>query len=198
MIEMGKALGIVSLCVLAFVFLGYLFTGNESNDAADIKQEEKGIVAAEETEETSETEESEAVEEEPEQEYDIVNMDTPININNVLYKVEGYELAKTVAGYTSQSGQYAIVKIKVLNKSNETEDVSNGDFKLVIGNSSYESDATTTAYHDGGFTFEKVNPDMSKVASVVYEVPNNIKDNVSLQVTPNMWKKDETGYIVLK
>lgn len=188
---MGKALGIVSLIVLAFGFLVYLSTNNDTTE----RVEEAEIVAAEETEETEEV--VTEPETEPEQTEYVVDMDKAINFDNVLYSVVSYDFAKTVAGYTSQSGQYMIVKINVKNTSDETESVSNGVFDLIINGNEYESDATTTAYYDGGFTFEKITPDMEKTASVVYEVPMDIKGDVMLQVRPSVWG-GEAGYINLK
>lgn len=189
---MGKVLGIVSLCVLAFVFLGYLFTGNESNDAADIKQEEKGIVAAEETEETVEVEENNELDEQ------VVEMKSDAIISDVAYKVESIQYAKTVADYTSQSGQYAVVEITVANNSNKAVTINDSDFKYMISDNEYEKDATVTAYYDNGFFLENINPGMSKTASVVYEVPAKLSGQQMLKVLPNQFKKDEVAYVLLK
>jgi len=190
---MGKALGIVSLCVLAFVFLGYLFVGN---NAADPQGEETEVATpAEENEGTTETVEAEENNEPDEQ---VVEMKSDAIISDVAYKVESIQYAKTVADYTSQSGQYAVVEITVTNDSNKAVTINDSDFKYMISDNEYEKDATVTAYYDNGFFLENINPGMSKTASVVYEVPAKLSGQQMLKVLPNQFKKDEVAYVLLK
>lgn len=177
---MGKILGIVSLLVLAFGFLSFLLVGNNAADP----QEEAGVAAP--------------AEENDEPEEQVVEMKGNAIISDVAYKVESVQYAKTVADYTSQSGQYAVVEITVTNDSNAAVTINDSDFKYMISDKEYEKDATVTAYYDNGFFLENINPGMSKTASVVYEVPAKLSGQQMLKVLPNQFKKDEVAYVLLK
>lgn len=111
-------------------------------------------------------------------------------IDGVNYEVLSIDFSNSVAGYTSNE-QYLIVKIQITNNSDSTITTNNSRFTLLIDNAEYEDDATTTAYLDGGFLLEKINPSISKIASIVYEVPSDVtKKEIHLQVKPNSFKKD--------
>lgn len=149
------------------------------------------------TEKTGEKKETAAAEKEKKNS-DVVKGKTNVTVNDVNYKVVSTEFKKTVAGYTSEDNQYMIVKIKIKNNSKETFTANNSQFNVLIDGAEYENDATTTAYHDNGFFLEKINPGISKTASIVYEVPKNVKKKeMQLQIKPNSFKK-ETGLIELK
>lgn len=113
-------------------------------------------------------------------------------IEGVAYKVDSVKTSKEVAGYTSQSGTYLIVTLTVRNDSDKAIMLNNGDFIVLIDGAEYEDDPTTSAYHDGGFLLDSLNPKMSKTASVVYEVPSNVSEMpIMLQIKPNRFKKDK-------
>lgn len=120
-------------------------------------------------------------------------------LHDVAYQITSTEIAQSMGGYTSEGGVYVAVQIQVTNNSKKAIDLSNSDFQLYSSenDSFYEHDATVTAYHDEGFTFEKVNPGMSLTASVVYEVPQIVADSPAmLQIQPNQFS-DEMAHIVI-
>ena len=189
---MGKILGIASLLVLAFGFLSFLLVGNIADDPQEEVEVAAPTVENEGTMETAEAEENDEIEEQ------VVEMKSNAIISDVAYKVDSVQYAKTVADYTSQSGQYAVVEITVTNDSNKAVTINDSDFKYMISDNEYEKDATVTAYYDNGFFLENINPGMSKTASVVYEVPEELSGQKMLKVLPNQFKKDEVAYVLLK
>lgn len=188
----GGCLGIILVFVLLFGGCVAIFSGSSDDDDDNSMKSEK--IA-----ETSTAEDTSAESEEPEEDSEIVvKMKQNVTIENVTYKVESVDYANTVAGYTAEGGQYAVVKIKVYNGSNEATMINDSDFQYVVDGNLYKADATTTAYYDNGFFLENINPGMSKTASVVYEVPKDLSGKQELlQIEPNMFKKDK-AYVLIK
>lgn len=180
-------------CFGAVVLLMILLGGCAAMFSGDSDKESSG----EKTEKTTTTEEVEA-EENNEPDEQVVEMKKNAIINDVAYKVESVQYAKTVADYTSKDGQYAVVEITVKNNSDKAVTVNDGDFKYMLGNKEYKQDPTVTAYYDNGFFLEGINPGMSKTASVVYEVPADLSGQKMLKVLPNQFIKSEVAYVLLK
>lgn len=187
----GGCLGAFLVMILLFGGCVAIFSGSSSDDDNSMKSEKIA--------ETSAAEDTSAESEEKEEDSEIVvKMKQNVTIENVTYKVESVDYANTVAGYTAEGGQYAVVKIKVYNGSNEATMINDGDFQYVVDGNLYKADATTTAYYDNGFFLENINPGMSKTASVVYEVPKDLSGKQELlQIEPNMFKKDK-AYVLIK
>jgi len=184
----------ISFALAIVSFIGFNVTSNSNEtkkeDAIEVTTTEEPILAEVKTDKPAA--EKEVVDEEVKKDDGKTYLNEEATLNDVTYTVDSVETSNTVAGYTSQSGTYLIVTLTVRNDSNESVSLSNGDFKVLIDGAEYEDDPTTTAYHDGGFLLEDLNPKMSKTASVVYEVPSNASETPkTLQIQPNMFKDDK-------
>lgn len=174
--------GIVVFAGIIFGGCVLLFGSNDNTDEDVIKTEQIS---------TKDSSSNDEKEEQPK-----IN-DTNVTIEDVNFKITSTEFNKTVAGYSSDE-QYLIVELQVKNNSKESYTVNNSDFVLIIDGAEFEIDSTTTAYYDGGFFLEKINPSISKTASVVFEIPKDLKGKqILLQVQPNKFKNNK-GLINIK
>ncbi len=183
------------------IFVGGIFISAVSapNEKADEPEKEIEQVNAKET--TPQEDKEEVVQTAAQEETlpPIYYLNEEVKVADAIYVIESVQNSNKIAGYKSQSGTYLAAKITVRNDGKEAIRLSNGDFKVIANEAYYEHDATTSAYIDGGdFIFEKLNPGMTKTASVVYEVPTNIfETNIAIQIMPNQFIKDEFAIVML-
>lgn len=183
----------ISIAIMVFSFIGLGFI----EGARQTEKVEEKITTEQQVNAETKTKEAEVAKEDhtdmkPKTEKGMSFLKEEVALHDVTYIVNDVKTSNTVAGYTSQSGTYLIVTLTVRNDSDEAISLNNGDFTVFIDGAEYEDDPTTSAYHDGGFLLESLNPKMSKTASVVYEVPSNASETLkTLQIKPNQFKKNK-------
>ena len=182
-----------SIGILAIGFIGYGFTGADETEkpvTKEVKEEVQPVSAKDKTKETAKDETKEEVPKE-----DVYKIGDSVAIDDLTYVVKGIETKQTIAGYTSESGTYLAVTVEVTNNSAKPKTVSDSDFTLKLGEAEYTNDATTTAYHEGGFLLEEINPGLSTTSSIVFEVPKEF-GTAELVIKPNRFKDDIASIIL--
>nr|WP_319218505.1 DUF4352 domain-containing protein [uncultured Trichococcus sp.] len=149
--------------------------------------------------------ESEVVEETAPVEVESFSIGEEVTVGDVSYVVNGVSSAETLGGeYLNKTAQgiFLVVNVTVINKGNESLDVSNTFFTLVDGEKQYDSDSAASLYaNESGQSFfvNSINPDLSLTSNVAFDVTQAIVDSQTkqLQVQTGVWGT-EKGLINLQ
>ncbi|MGO1637057.1 DUF4352 domain-containing protein [Ancrocorticia populi] len=68
-------------------------------------------------------------------------------------------------------GEYIPVSLSLTNRGSESAYVSDGDIKLVSGETTYSSDTGAIMYADDAFAFEEINPGNTLSGTLYFDVP---------------------------
>ncbi len=111
-----------------------------------------------------------------------------LTLKGTTYEVTSAKTARTVGDdeftRARANGEFIVVKLKLTNRKDEPATISESAIKVIGGNDkSYttSSDALL-AFDDQTFILEEIQPDVTKSATLVYDVPETAVDGAQLQV----------------
>jgi hypothetical protein len=136
----------------------------------------------------------------PKKEEKVSGIGDVVKVGDVEFTIKGSTTAKNVGGeYGSKAqGTYLILDTTVTNKGNEAITTDTSFFKLMVGEKTYEADASASIFAnpDTNFFLEQVNPDLSATGVVVFDVSDEVIANpdLLLQVSTGFFGT-ETGTI---
>ena len=149
--------------------------------------------AEQEATEVEEESTEETVEEETEESFGIGDT---IQAGNLSVEVNNVSNASVIDSTFSQevpsTGNYLLVDVTVRNDGNEAVTVDNNNFKLVRGETTYNSDSTATRYANedsNSFFLNSLNPEAALSGTVVFDISENSAGDPDLQleISSNMF-----------
>lgn len=111
-----------------------------------------------------------------------------LTLKGTTYQVTSAKTASTVGDdeftRARANGKFIVVKLKLTNRKDEPATIVEDAIRVIGGNDksySTSSDALM-AYPDQTFILEEIQPDVTKSATLVYDVPKSAVDGAQLQV----------------
>jgi hypothetical protein len=111
-----------------------------------------------------------------------------LTLTGTTYEVTSAKSASTVGDdeftRTKANGEFIVIKLKLTNRKDEPATISESAIKVIGGNKkqySTSSDALL-AFPDQTFILEEIQPDVTKGATLVYDVPESAVSKAKLQV----------------
>lgn len=142
------------------------------------------------TEQPAEQEEEKEVEEES------FGIGDTIQAGDLSVKVNNVSSASVIESMFSQevpsTGNYLLIDMTVRNDGNDAVTVDNNNFKLVRGETTYNSDSTATIYANEdstSFFLNSLNPEATLSGTVVFDISENSAGDPDLQleISSNMF-----------
>ncbi|AIC95427.1 DUF4352 domain-containing protein [Shouchella lehensis] len=177
--------------IIMFVFIGIIGIGVigallGDDDNADTNNSEPATAEASEeaTEDGTEEDgteddasEDEATEEETEAEEteQTVKIGEPLDVNDIIFTVNGYSTSDTVGDqYLNETanGEFLLFEVSIENTRSEALTMNSDFFKLIAGGSTYESDSMYSVYlGDDSIIYESINPGLTLNGVIPFDVP---------------------------
>ena len=109
----------------------------------------------------------------------------PVKVGDVVFTVHGTSTANNVGGEFGQKAQgtYLIVDVTVKNEGKKAITTDSSFFKLKVGDTEYEADATADPFVNeagGGFFLQQVNPGVENKGKIVFDVPADVANSKDL------------------
>lgn len=132
------------------------------------------------------TETASTPKEEPKkEEKKLAGIGEPLKVGDVVFTVHGTSTASSVGGEFGQKAQgtYLIVDVTVKNEGKKAITTDSSFFKLKVGDTEYEADATADPFvnqNGGGFFLQQVNPGVENKGKIVFDVPADVASSKDL------------------
>lgn len=87
------------------------------------------------------------------------------------YAISNVEVVNSLGQFSQPpAGKYVVVTLTVENVKDSTIQISNSDFKLLVGGT--QIDSSSEAYMmDGAFTYDDLSPQLKRTGKIVFDVP---------------------------
>lgn len=138
------------------------------------------------------------------------NLNTSVKINEVVSDKDGVEFRVTSVDNVKTVGEgsiwevttdnnYIVLSIEITNKSDEPYDVNALRFVLICDGKEYQYGSDTLYTFENYMMMDTINPDISKVYTLVYEVPTTTNEReYVLKIKPVGFSDKDSVYITLE
>ncbi|WP_044736919.1 DUF4352 domain-containing protein [Geobacillus kaustophilus] len=167
--------------LLAVIIVGAIASGGGEDSAEPASTEPK----KEETKTDAGKKETTKKEEPKQEEKKLVGIGQPLKVGDVVFTVHGTSTANNVGGEFGQKAQgtYLIVDVAVKNEGKKAITTDSSFFKLKVGDTEYEADATADPFvnqNGSGFFLQQVNPGIENKGKIVFDVPADVANSKDL------------------
>lgn len=188
----GGCLKWFGIGLFLFIVTGVISTTGEEDNTPSSTQS-ASVASTEQPAEQEETKEEVIAKEETEELF--VIGDT-VQAGDLSARVDNVSRASVIESAFSQevpsTGNYLLVDVTVRNDGNESVTVDSNNFKLVKGETTYDSDSTATLYANEdstSFFLNSLNPEATLSGTVVFDISENSAGdpNLQLEISSNMF-----------
>lgn len=179
--------------VLAIIIIAVIVNGNNSETTSNTTKEKK-----EETSNKNNTSKKKVTNEK------IYKIGESIKVGKFTYVVKNIEektKLSSILGEKSTSGKFIIVELDVKNGDDKSRIVDGEMFKIKSSGKEYGTNAELDMYVNeggGGFLLQEVNPGISKLGSIVFEVPSDL-NAYNLELSSGLgWSSGEYKTVKVK